>query len=134
MFCRIVPEIYILDMQYEKKCLREEGFPNLSVSKDITHYLVLYFNCIIYSDHILFLPIGPPSSSLMPTHKKSICNQYLPRKGKLGFSPNGVSLVTSHKWMLTVSYWMDHRAPNGGARESTQGAKRICNPIGGTTL
>jgi hypothetical protein len=29
---------------------------------------------------------------------------------------------------------MDHRAPNGGARESTQGAKGICNPIGGTTL
>jgi hypothetical protein len=36
--------------------------------------------------------------------------------------------------MLTVSYWMDHRAPNGGARENTQGAKGICNPIGGTTL
>jgi hypothetical protein len=33
-----------------------------------------------------------------------------------------------------VSYWMDHRAPNGGARESTQGAKGICNPIGGTTI
>jgi hypothetical protein len=31
-----------------------------------------------------------------------------------------------------ISYWMDHRAPNGGARESTQGAKGICNPIGGT--
>ena len=29
---------------------------------------------------------------------------------------------------------MDHRAPSGGARESTQGAKGICNPIGGTTL
>jgi hypothetical protein len=29
---------------------------------------------------------------------------------------------------------MDHRAPNGRARESTQGAKGICNPIGGTTL
>jgi hypothetical protein len=27
---------------------------------------------------------------------------------------------------------MDHRAPNGGARESTQGAKGFCNPIGGT--
>jgi hypothetical protein len=24
---------------------------------------------------------------------------------------------------------MDHRAPNGGARESNQGAKGICNPI-----
>jgi hypothetical protein len=32
------------------------------------------------------------------------------------------------------SYWMDHRAPNGGARESIQGAKGICNPIGGTTI
>jgi hypothetical protein len=29
---------------------------------------------------------------------------------------------------------MDHKALNGGARESTQGAKGICNPIGGTTL
>jgi hypothetical protein len=29
---------------------------------------------------------------------------------------------------------MDHRAPSGGARESNQGAKGICNPIGGTTI
>jgi hypothetical protein len=36
--------------------------------------------------------------------------------------------------MLTVIYWMEHRAPNGGARESIQGAKGICNPIGGTTI
>jgi hypothetical protein len=27
--------------------------------------------------------------------------------------------------MLTASYWMDYRAPNGGARENTQGAKGI---------
>ena len=27
--------------------------------------------------------------------------------------------------MLTVSYWMGHMAPNGGARESTQGVKGI---------
>jgi hypothetical protein len=38
------------------------------------------------------------------------------------------------KWMLTISYWMEHRAPNGGARESTQGAEGNCNPIGGTTI
>jgi hypothetical protein len=36
--------------------------------------------------------------------------------------------LEEQKWL------MDHRAPNGGARESTQGAKEICNPIGGTTL
>ena len=29
---------------------------------------------------------------------------------------------------------MDYRAPNGGARESNQGAKGVRNPIGGTTI
>jgi hypothetical protein len=38
------------------------------------------------------------------------------------------------KWILTVSHWMDHRAPNGGAREIIQGAEGICNPIGITTI
>jgi hypothetical protein len=36
-------------------------------------------------------------------------------------------------WMLTVIYWMEHSAPNGWARESTQGVEGVCNPIGGTT-
>jgi hypothetical protein len=36
--------------------------------------------------------------------------------------------------MLTVSYWMDHRAPNGGAGGSTQRVGGICSPIGGTTI
>jgi hypothetical protein len=29
---------------------------------------------------------------------------------------------------------MDNRVLNGGARENTQGAKGICNPIGGTII
>jgi hypothetical protein len=29
---------------------------------------------------------------------------------------------------------MEYRAPNGGARESTQGAEGVCNCIGGTTI
>jgi hypothetical protein len=36
--------------------------------------------------------------------------------------------------LLTVSYWMEFRAPNEGARESIQEAKEICNPVGATTL
>ena len=40
----------------------------------------------------------------------------------------------TQKWMFTVSYRMEHRAPNGGPRESTQGAEEFCNPIGGTTI
>ena len=39
---------------------------------------------------------------------------------------------TMHK--NDMIYWMDHRAPNGGARESTQGAKGICNPISRTAI
>jgi hypothetical protein len=38
------------------------------------------------------------------------------------------------KWMLTVIYRMEHRAPNGGATENTQEAEGVCNPIGGTTI
>jgi hypothetical protein len=36
--------------------------------------------------------------------------------------------------MLTDSYWMDHLASIGGARESTQGVEGVYNPIGGTTI
>jgi hypothetical protein len=39
-----------------------------------------------------------------------------------------------HKWMLIVIYRMEYRASNGEARESTQGAEGICNPIGGTRI
>jgi hypothetical protein len=38
------------------------------------------------------------------------------------------------RWMLTVIYKMENRAPNGEARESTQGAEGVCKPIGRTTL
>ena len=34
--------------------------------------------------------------------------------------------------MPTVNYWMDHKTPNGGARESIQRAKEICNPVDAT--
>jgi hypothetical protein len=36
--------------------------------------------------------------------------------------------------MLTIIYRMEHRALNGKARESTQGAEGVCNPIGETTI
>jgi hypothetical protein len=36
--------------------------------------------------------------------------------------------------MLTVIYRKEHRAPNEEARENTQGAEGVCNPIGGTTI
>jgi hypothetical protein len=42
--------------------------------------------------------------------------------------------LANTKVMLTDIYKLEHRAPNGGARESTQGAEGVCNPIGGTII
>jgi hypothetical protein len=36
--------------------------------------------------------------------------------------------------MLKTIYWMKYRVPNEGVRESTQGAERVCSPIGETTI
>jgi hypothetical protein len=40
----------------------------------------------------------------------------------------------NQKWILIVIYWVEHRAPNEGARGNTQGVKGVCNPIGGLTI
>ena len=55
----------------------------------------------------------------------------------LGFIASGeksgvivIGLPLYVTWMLTVIYWMEHRAPNEGARE----AKGVCNPIGGIKI
>jgi hypothetical protein len=36
--------------------------------------------------------------------------------------------------MFTVIRWTEHRVPNEGVRESTQGAEGVCSPIGGTII
>jgi hypothetical protein len=36
--------------------------------------------------------------------------------------------------MLIAIHWAEHRVPNEGARERTQGAEGVCSPIGGTTI
>jgi hypothetical protein len=36
--------------------------------------------------------------------------------------------------MLTVIYLMEHRAPNEGAKENTQEAIVVCNPIEGIKI
>jgi hypothetical protein len=36
--------------------------------------------------------------------------------------------------MLTANHWTEHGDPNGGVRERTEGAERVCSPIGRTTI
>ena len=72
----------------------------------------------------------PTLPNPLPTHTPFLA---------LGFPCTGAYKVYKSKllflkWMLTVIYRMEHRAPNGEARESTQGAEGVCNPIGGTTI
>jgi hypothetical protein len=38
------------------------------------------------------------------------------------------------KYRNGYSHMMEHRVPNGGTRESTQGAEGVCNPLGGTAI
>ena len=37
-------------------------------------------------------------------------------------------------WMFTVIHWKEHKVSNEGARESTQGAEEVWNPIGQTSI
>ena len=37
-------------------------------------------------------------------------------------------------WMLAVNHRTEHRDPNGGAKERTEGAEGVYNPIGKTTI
>jgi hypothetical protein len=82
-----------------------------AISRDPSHYQPPNGDTIAYTSKILLK--GPWYSCLLWDH---------------------AGAKQTQKWMLTVSYWMDHRDPNRGARESTQGAKGNCNPIGGTTI
>ena len=45
-----------------------------------------------------------------------------------------VSTWQIEKWMLTAIHWTEHRVPNEWARERTQGAEGVCNPIGGIII
>jgi hypothetical protein len=36
--------------------------------------------------------------------------------------------------MLIVIDWTEHRVPNEGASEITQGAEAVCSPVGGPTI
>jgi hypothetical protein len=38
------------------------------------------------------------------------------------------------RWIFTATHWTEHRVPNEGARESTQGSEGVCSSIGGTTI
>ena len=86
-------------------------------------------------DHLVTTISGDPSHNQLPnTDTIAYTSKIFLKDPDIAVSCETMQRPSKQKWMLTVSYWMDHMATNGGARESTQGAKGICNPIGGTTL
>jgi hypothetical protein len=36
--------------------------------------------------------------------------------------------------MLIANHWTEHGIPNEGVKERTEGAERVCRPIGGITI
>ena len=37
-------------------------------------------------------------------------------------------------WMFTANHWIEHRDPNGGVGEGTEGAEGVCSPMEGATV
>jgi hypothetical protein len=104
----------------------------------ITYFPQLHFQCypkstpyppppLLYPSIPIFLALEDPDIAV------SCATMLGSSKHRSGCSQSAIGWITGlpmeelEKWMLTVNYWMDHRAPNGGARESIQGAKEICN-------
>ena len=68
-----------------------------------------------------------PDTRQMPTRA---CWQ----KPDIAVSCEALPVPSKQKWMLTVIHWTEHKVPNEGARENTQGAERVWSPIGGTSV
>jgi hypothetical protein len=43
-----------------------------------------------------------------------------------------VRALEIQRWMLTGNYWTEHKVPNRGVRERTEGVEEVCNPRGRT--
>jgi hypothetical protein len=112
----------------------------------ISYFLHLHFKCYTQSPLYPLPPLlpNPITPASWPWHSPVVRHMIFTRAsppidGQLGHPLLHMQLETQlwgqiQKWMLTVLYWMEHRALNEGAGESTQGAKGVCNPIGGTTI
>jgi hypothetical protein len=117
LFKAVLPALMMLTSKYQSRSYRDKvrnghgrkNHPETAQLRDPCHNQPPNADTITYASKILLT--GPWYSCLL-----------------WGYA----SAWQIQKWMLTVSYWMKHRAPNGGARESIQ--EGVCNPIGGTTV
>jgi hypothetical protein len=66
-------------------------------------------------------PSLPPSIWAIQSHQSSV-------------SPGSAGIWQIQRWMLAANHGTEHRVPNGGVREKTEGADGVCSHIGGTTI
>lgn len=87
-------------------------------------------------DHPETAPPGGPSHNQPPSVDIIACASMILLKGPWYSCLLWVYASAWHilKWLHTVIYRIEHRAPNGGASESTQGTEGVCNLIGATTI
>jgi hypothetical protein len=86
------------------------------------------------NDHPETAPPGDPShiQSPNPDTIENANKCLLTESWYSCFLRGSTSAWQKQRWMLKASHWTEHRIPNGGARERTQGAEEVCSPIGGT--
>jgi hypothetical protein len=88
------------------------------------------------NDHPETGPPGNPSHKQPPKPDTVVdANKHLLTGSWYSYLLRGSSSAWQiQKWMLPAIHWAQHRIPNVGARESSQGAGGVCRPIGGTTI
>jgi hypothetical protein len=100
--------IYIISFFYEKLAF-------ISIRYFLHLHFKCYPECPLYPPHAL-LP-NPPTPASWPWHLVRLCQ------------------CLANTEVGARSHLLDGtQGPNEGARESTQGAKRVCNPIGATAI
>ena len=100
--------IYIISFFYEKLAF-------ISIRYFLHLHFKCYPECPLYPPHAL-LP-NPPTPASWPWHLVRLCQ------------------CLANTEVGARSHLLDGtQGPNEGARESIQGAKGVCNPIGGTTI
>jgi hypothetical protein len=63
------------------------------------------------------------------------CQQVLADRNLIQLSPERLcQCLTNTEVDACTKPWTEHRVPNGGARERTQGTEGVCSPIAGITI
>ena len=76
----------------------------------------------------------PLTKKLHQTRHYCGCQEVRVERSLIWLSPERPCQSLIQRRMLAANHCTEHRVPNRGVREGTEGVEGICNPIGRTTI